>query len=452
MSNGNNLDGDAKRVIILGAAGRDFHDFNVLFRDNPKYNVVAFTATQIPFISDRIYPKELSGKYYPKGIRIYNESELPILIKKFKAESCIQAYSDLPYSSVMEKASIANASGADFWLVAPEKTMLKSSKPVIAVCAVRTGSGKSQTSRYISSFIKSKGLRAVVIRHPMPYGVLKDQIVERFATLKDLDKYKTTIEEREDYEPHIRNGFVVYAGVDYEKILRQAEKEADIIIWDGGNNDAPFIKPDFMITVADPLRAGNEISYYPGETVARMADMILINKVNSATKEQIDEVVENLSHINPKAKITYADSEVMPDNPGIIKGKKVLVIEDGPSITHGGMQFGAGTVAAKQFGAKEIASAKEHAVGTIKETFEKYPKLKNELPAVGYSPKQIRDLQNTINGVDCDIVISATPTDLRRILSIDKPIVQVRYELKPKGKEFDAALLQFIKAIKTKKH
>ncbi len=451
MSSVNLLNKDAKRVIILGAAGRDFHDFNVLFRDNPNYNVVAFTATQIPFISGRIYPKELSGKYYPKGIKIYDESELPSLIKRLKADVCIQAYSDLPYASVMEKASIVNASGADFWLVAPEKTMLKSSKPVIAICAVRTGSGKSQTSRYVSLLIRKKGLRAVVIRHPMPYGVLKDQIVERFATLKDLDKYHTTIEEREDYEPHIRNGFVVYAGVDYEKILRQAEKEADIVIWDGGNNDASFIKPDLMITVADPLRAGNEISYYPGEIVARMADVLLINKVNSATEEQVRQVVGNLKRINPRAKIEYADSIVMPDNPGIIKGKRVLVIEDGPTITHGGMQFGAGTVAANQFGAKEIVSAKEHAVGTIKATFEKYPRLSNELPAVGYSPKQIRDLQNTINGVDCDVVISATPTDLRRMLSIDKPIVQVKYELKPKGSAFDAIISKFISASKAGK-
>jgi len=440
---------NAKRIIILGAAGRDFHNFNVLFRDNPDYNVVAFTATQIPFISDRIYPKELSGKYYPHGIKIYDESDLPALIKRTDADACILAYSDLPYQTVMEKAAIVNSNGADFWLLSPEKTMIKSSKPVIAICAVRTGSGKSQTSRYVASLIRKKGLRAVIIRHPMPYGVLKDQIVERFATLKDLDKYNTTIEEREDYEPHIKNGFVVYAGVDYQRILEEAEKEADVIIWDGGNNDASFIKPNLLITVADPLRAGNETSYYPGETVAMMADILLINKVNSATKEQIDTVVKNLRRINSKASITYADSIVMPDNPGIIKGKKVLVIEDGPSITHGGMLFGAGTVAAREFGAKEIVSAKTHAVGTIKDTFEKYPQLANELPAVGYSPKQIRDLQNTINGVDCDLVISATPTDLRRMLNVDKPIVQVKYELKPVGTEFDRLLNRFLLKVKS---
>ncbi|MEM3227428.1 MAG: cyclic 2,3-diphosphoglycerate synthase [Candidatus Micrarchaeaceae archaeon] len=438
------LNKNAIKVIILGAAGRDFHDFNVLFRDNPQYEVVAFTATQIPFISDRMYPKELSGKYYPRGIRIYDESELPKLIKKFRADVCIQAYSDLAYGTVMQKASIANANGADFWLVAPERTMIKSSKPVIAVCAVRTGSGKSQTSRYLATLLKRKGLRVTIIRHPMPYGILKEQIVERFATLKDLDKYKTTIEEREDYEPHIRNGFVVYSGVDYQKILDSAEKESDIIIWDGGNNDAPFIKPDLMITVADPLRAGNEVSYYPGEIVARMADTLIINKVNSATKSQITEVVANLKRINATARVIYADSVVTPDNPNLIRGKRVLVIEDGPTITHGGMLFGAGTVAAKEFGAREIVSAKEYAVGTIKSTFDKYPNLKDELPAVGYSPKQIRDLQDTINRIDCDSVISATPTDLRRLLTVNKPIVQVRYELKPHGSEFDDQITKFI--------
>ncbi len=436
-----------KKVIILGAAGRDFHDFNVLFRENTAYEVVAFTATQIPFIADRMYPKELSGKNYPNGIRIYDEKDLPELIRKFRVDVCVMAYSDQKNEDVMHKASIANAAGADFWLVAPEKVMLKSTKPVIAVCAVRTGSGKSQTSRYLERFLKKKGYRVVAIRHPMPYGVLKDQIVERFATLKDLDKYKTTIEEREDYEPHIKNGFVVYSGVDYEKILREAEKEADIIIWDGGNNDASFIKPDLTITVADPLRAGDEIAYYPGETVARLANIILINKTNSATKTQIDKVVSDLAAINAKAKIVYGDSIVTPDNPNLIKGKNVLVVEDGPTITHGGMLFGAGTVAAMLYKAKKIINAKQYAVGTIKDTYNKYPHLKNELPAVGYSPKQIKDLENTINRAECDVVVSATPTDLRKIINVDKPIVQVGYELVPRGKEFDAAIGAFLKKI-----
>ncbi|MGC8586014.1 MAG: cyclic 2,3-diphosphoglycerate synthase [Candidatus Micrarchaeia archaeon] len=438
------MDGKArKNVIIIGAAGRDFHNFNMLFRDNPFYNVVAFTAAQIPFISGRIYPPELSGSLYPDGIKIYDESELPDLIRKFGVDICVQAYSDLPYNEVMHKASIANANGSDFWLVAPEKTMLKSSKPVIAVCAVRTGSGKSQTTRYIAKILKKMGKKVAIIRHPMPYGNLKDQIVERFATLKDLNKYKTTIEEREDYEPHIRNGFVVYAGVDYEKILRRAEKESDIVIWDGGNNDAPFIKPDLMITVADPLRVGNELTYYPGETVARMADILIVNKADSATKEELDTLVSNLKSINKKAKIIMADSVVMPDNPKIIKDKRVLVIEDGPTITHGGMKFGAGTVAAKKYGAKEIVSAKDYAVGLIRDTFEKYPNLDKELPAMGYSLKQIRDLEATINKADCDVVISATPTNLRNIINANKPIVQVSYELKPRDNALDRMVMEF---------
>ena len=358
------------------------------------------------------------------------------------------AYSDLPYDEVMRKASIANASGSDFWLVAPEKTMLKSSKPVIAVCAVRTGSGKSQTSRYVSKLIRNMGPKVVVIRHPMPYGVLKDQKVQRFASIKDLDRYKTTIEEREDYEPHIRNRFIVYAGVDYEEILRSAEKEADIIIWDGGNNDAPFIKPGLFITVADPLRAGNELNYYPGETVARMADVIIINKVNSATGEELNLLEKNIKQINKSAKIIYADSIVTPDNPKLIKGKRVLIIEDGPTITHGGMRFGAAMVAAKEYGAKELVAAKKYAVGEIKEVFKKYPKLDVELPAMGYSIKQIRDLEATVNGADCDIVVSATPIDLRNVININKPIVQVGYELKPKSDDLDRIIKSFVESVK----
>ncbi|MGC8680282.1 MAG: cyclic 2,3-diphosphoglycerate synthase [Candidatus Micrarchaeia archaeon] len=437
-----------KRVIIMGAAGRDFHNFNTLFRDNPNYEVVAFTATQIPYIVNRIYPKELSGSLYPKGIKIYDELDLPLLIKKLKVDECILSYSDLSFTTVMDKASIVNSNGADFSLIAPERTMLKSKKPVIAVCAVRTGSGKSQTTRYIASMLRDLNYKVVIIRHPMPYGILKEQIMQRYETLKDLDKYKATIEEREDYEPHIRNGFVVYAGVDYGKILESAEKEADIIIWDGGNNDAPFIKPDLLITVADPLRAGNELNYYPGEIVARIADVLLINKINSASKEEIDVVTNNLHLINPKAKIVYAESVVNVDNPRLITGKKVLVVEDGPSITHGNMKFGAGTVAAKLYNAAEFVDAKKYAVGTIKETFKKYPKLDVELPAMGYSPKQIKDLEATINNAECDSVVSATPTDLRRILNLNKPLAQVSYELKPRGNELQDIIKKFVARIK----
>ncbi len=434
-----------KTVIILGAAGRDFHDFNVLFREDDAYNVVAFTANQIPFISGRPYPKELSGEMYPDGIKIYDESGLPSLIKKYSADVCVMAYSDLRYQDVMDKASIANANGADFWLISPEHTMLKSVKPVIAVCGVRTGVGKSQTSRYVSLALRKLGMKVAIIRHPMPYGILKDQVLQKFASLKDLDKYKTTIEEREDYEPHIKNGFVVYSGVDYEKILRQAEKEADVILWDGGNNDAPFIKPDLLIVVADPLRAGNELTYYPGETVARMADILVINKVNSAKNEDVERVVAGLRQINGKAKILYADSVISVDNPNGIKGKRALLVEDGPTITHGGMLFGAATVAAKEYGAGSIVNAKRYAVGTLKDVFQKYTQLSDELPAVGYSPKEVRDLEATVNLADCDVVVSATPTDLRHIIKANKPIVQVYYELKPRGGGLDSELKLFSK-------
>jgi predicted GTPase len=437
---------ERERIIIVGAAGRDFHIFNTMFRNNEKYEVVAFTAAQIPYISNRIYPVELSGKLYPKGIKIYDESELPNLIKKFKATACLLAYSDLSYDAVMHKASLVNANGADFVLVAPQDSMIKSSKPVIAVCAVRTGAGKSPTSRYIAKLLRKLGVKTVLIRHPMPYGVLNKEIVERFETLKDLDKYKATIEEREDYEPHIKNGFVVYAGVDYEKILRHAEKEAQVIIWDGGNNDLPFIKPDLMITVADPLRAGNELAYYPGETAVRLADLLLVNKVNSAEPEEVRRVEEDLRCINSSAKIIFSDSIVTADNKTIIRGSSVLLVEDGPTITHGNMRFGAATVAAKQYGAKSIVEAKQYAVGTIKDTFEKYKALKMELPAMGYSAKQIKDLEITINKAECDIVISATPTNLRHLINANKPIVQVSYEILPHGNELDSAIRRFVKS------
>ncbi len=439
---------DRRKVIIIGAAGRDFHDFNVLFRDNPDFEVVAFTANQIPFISNRTYPKQLAGKLYPKGIPIFDESLLTKLIERHKVDVCIQAYSDLPYAEVMHKSSVANAAGADFWILAPSRTMIKSSKPAIAICAARTGSGKSQTTRYIARCLKSKGLRVVIIRHPMPYGVLKDEIVERYAKLKDLDRYKCTIEEREDYEPHIRNGFVLYSGVDYEKILRAAEKEADVILWDGGNNDAPFIKPDLLLMVIDPLRPEDELLYYPSESVTRIADVFLINKINSASKKNISLAVKDVKSRNTKAEIVYAESIVTPDNPRIMKGASALIIEDGPTITHGGMTFGAGSVAAKLYKVGKVVNAKQYAVGTIKDTFVKYPKLSEELPAMGYSPKQIRDMQTTINRADCDIVVSATPTNLRDVLNVNKPFVQVYYELKPKGPALDRIIDSFVKGIK----
>ncbi len=435
-----------ERIIIMGAAGRDFHQFNTLFRDNPSYEVVAFTATQIPFIANRVYPKELSGKLYPKGIKIYDEAELPRLIKRLKADACSLAYSDLPYQTVMEKSSLVNACGADFVLFNPEAQMLRSTKPVIAICAVRTGSGKSPTTRYVSRLLRDNGVRTVIIRHPMPYGDLKEQAVQRFATLKDLVKYKTTIEEREDYEPHIKNGFIVYSGVDYERILRKAEKEADLVIWDGGNNDMPFIKPDLMITVVDPLRAGNEVSYYPGEVCARAADVLLVNKVNSASADEITTVKRNLERINGKAKMILADSAVSVDNPSLVKGSSALLVEDGPTITHGNMRFGAATVAAKKYGVSSVADAKRYATGTIKDTFAKYPALDKELPAMGYSAKQIRDLEATVNKADCDIVLSATPTNLRNIINANKPIVQVSYEIRPHGKEFDSLIEKFVRA------
>ena len=438
------------KIIIIGAAGRDFHNFNVLFRKDPRFEVVAFTATQIPYISGRRYPKELSGRRYPRGIQIYDESELPKLIRRFRADACLLAYSDLSYSTVMDKASLVNACGADFWLAAPEHAMIPSRKPVIAVCAVRTGAGKSQTTRYISLLLRKLGLTPVIVRHPMPYGNLRTQAVQRYADVADLDRYHCTIEEREDYEAHLKNGFVLYAGVDYEAILRQAEKEADVILWDGGNNDAPFYRPDLFITVADPLRAGNEMSYYPGNICARMADVLVINKANSATPEQLAEVTSNLRSLNPSATLVNANSVVRTDQPELIQGKRVLLVEDGPTITHGNMPFGAGTIAAQQYGASGYASAKDFAVGSIRTTFDKYPHLSRELPAMGYSPEQIKDLEATINAAECETVISATPTDLRPLLHANKPIVQVTYDLEPVGSLLDDAVGSFARRARRK--
>jgi predicted GTPase len=422
------------KVIIMGAAGRDFHNFNTYFRNNANYEVVAFTATQIPNIEGRKYPPSLAGKLYPKGIDIFPEKDLPQLIKKLKVEQVILAYSDLNHVDVMHKASLVNACGADFRLMGSNQTALKSKVPVIAICAVRTGSGKSQTTRAIATILRAKGRKVVAIRHPMPYGDLEKQAVQRYATYEDLDKNDCTIEEREEYEPHIDKGIIVYAGVDYERILRQAEKEADVILWDGGNNDTPFYVPNLHITVADPHRAEHARLYYPGETNIRMSDVVIINKVDSAKLQDV-ELVENIvKELNPKARIMRAASPVTADDPKAIKGKRVLVIEDGPTVTHGEMKFGAGFLAAQKAGAKEIIDPRPFAVNSIKATFEKYRHLEKVLPAMGYGDQQIKDLQATINAAKCDVVVSGTPIDLNRVLKANKPIIRVRYELQVLGR------------------
>jgi predicted GTPase len=421
------------KVIIMGAAGRDFHNFNVYFRDNDAYEVVAFTATQIPGIEGRIYPPELAGRNYPRGIPIYPEEELQRLIREYDIDQVIFAYSDVSHEYVMHKASIALANGADFRLMGPKTTMLKAKVPVISVGAVRTGSGKSQTSRQVAKILKSKGLNVVVIRHPMPYGDLRKQVCQRFASYEDLDKYECTIEEREEYEPHIDNGIIVYAGVDYEKILREAEKEADIIVWDGGNNDIPFYKPDLHIVVADPHRAGHEITYHPGEANIRMANVVIINKVDTADPKNVSLVKENIRKVNPNAVILEASSPITADKPELIKGRRALVIEDGPTLTHGNMPYGAATILAKQLGASEIADPRPYAVGSIKEAYEEYPHLGAVLPALGYGEKQIEELKETISRTPCDVVVIGTPVDLRRVMEINKPTVRVKYELKVLG-------------------
>lgn len=421
------------RVIIMGAAGRDFHNFNVYFRNNNAYEVVAFTATQVPGIECRIYPPELAGSNYPKGIPIYPEEELVRLIQEYDVDQVVFAYTDVSHEYVMHKASIVLANGADFRLMGPKATMLKARVPVISVGAVRTGSGKSQTSRQIARILKSKGLKVVVIRHPMPYGDLTKQVCQRFASYEDLDRYHCTVEEREEYEPHIDNGVVVYAGVDYEKILKEAEKEAEIIVWDGGNNDVPFFKPNLHIVVADPHRAGHEVSYYPSEANVQMANVVIINKVDTADPENVRLVKRNLRMVNPNALILEAESPITADNPALIKGKRVLVIEDGPTLTHGNMPYGAATIMAKKFGAREIVDPRPYAVGAIKETYEKYPHLGAVLPAVGYGEKQITELKETIIRTPCDVVVIGTPVDLRRVMTIDKPTVRVKYELKVLG-------------------
>lgn len=421
----------AKKVLIMGAAGRDFHNFNVIYRDNKDYDVVAFTAAQIPDIEGRTYPPSLAGKLYPKGIPIYSEDDLTKLIEKHKVQEVIFSYSDVPYPVLMNKAAIVNAHGADFILLDATRTMIKSKVPIIAICAVRTGCGKSQTTRKVIDILKAKGRKVVAIRHPMPYGDLEKQKVQRFAEYKDLDFHKCTIEEREEYEPHIDNGIIVYAGVDYGAILKEAEKEADIIIWDGGNNDTPFYKPDLHITIVDPHRPGHELAYYPGETNLRMADVVVVNKITTADPDKVDIVLANSKFANPKAIVVKAASPVSIDDKDSIRGKKVLIVEDGPTLTHGEMSYGAGMVAAKQYGAGEIVDPLPYIVGEIKKTFEKYPHVKGKkfLPAMGYSDKQIADLKATIDATPCDIVLAGTPIDLNRILTVNKPIVRVYYEL-----------------------
>ena len=423
-----------KKVIIMGAAGRDFHNFNVYFRNNEAYEVVAFTAEQIPGIGDRMYPPELAGPLYPKGIQIYPEEKLPELIEKFDVEQCILAYSDLPYETVGHKIAWVNQLGPDIRFMGPKNTSIKSKKPVVAVCAVRTGCGKSQTSRRVNQILVDMGLKPVNIRHPMPYDPdLTSQIAQRYATLEDLDKYRCTIEEREEYEPMINMGVILYAGVDYGKIIEQAEQEADVITWDGGNNDFSFYKPDLLIVITDPHRPGHEISYYPGETNLRMADVVIINKVETADYEDIEEVRENIMAVNSTATIIDAASPLGIENMESIRGKRVLVVEDGPTVTHGDMPYGAGFIAARKAGAI-IIDPRPFAVGSIKDTFEKYYHLENVLPAMGYGKKQIEELQQTINRSDADAVVIGTPIDLKRIIKINKPSVRVKYDLQEIGK------------------
>jgi len=421
------------RVLIMGAAGRDFHNFNVYFRGNPDYQVVAFTAAQIPNIEGRTYPPELAGRLYPQGIPIYPESELARLIREKQVDQVIFAYSDVPHEAVMHKASIALAAGADFRLMGGKTTMLKSTRPVIAVCAVRTGAGKSQTTRRVVSILRELGHRVVSIRHPMPYGDLARQAIQRFASYADLDRYQCTIEEREEYEPHIDRGAVIYAGVDYEHILRTAEQEADIIVWDGGNNDLPFYQPDLHIVVDDPHRPGHDMTYHPGEANLRRADVIIINKIDTANLQDIAAVRRNIRSVNPQAIVIEAASPIFVDDPNAIVGKNVLVIEDGPTLTHGEMVYGAGVVAAHRLGAANIIDPRPYAVGTIAEAYRQYPHIGAVLPAIGYNEQQMADLAKTIGNTPCDLVIIATPVDLRRVIKINKPTQRVRYELQEIG-------------------
>lgn len=430
-----------ERVIIMGAAGRDFHNFNTYFRNNNDYEVAAFTATQIPDIEGRVYPASIAGEYYPDGIPIYPEEELPALIKKYNVNQVVFAYSDVSHETVMHKASQVLACGADFRLMGPDNTMIKSKAKVLAVTAVRTGSGKSQTTRYCARILTEMGKKVAIIRHPMPYGDLAEQVVQRFASYADLDKHHCTIEEREEYEPHIDLGLVVYAGVDYEKILRQAETEADVIIWDGGNNDVPFYNTDLHIVVVDPHRAGHETTYHPGEANLRMADIAIINKIDSADPVEVEKVKKTVETINPKARIIMANSPITVDDPEAIAGKKVLVVEDGPTLTHGNMAYGAGVIVAEKLGAAELIDPRPYAVGTIKDTFTKYNHLSRLLPAMGYGKTQIEELEKTINASPAELVVIGTPIDLRRIMKLDKPALRVRYDLEEIGDQQLAKIL-----------
>ena len=423
-----------RKVIIMGAAGRDFHNFNTVYRDNRDYEVVAFTATQIPDIAGRKYPSELAGKLYLKGIPIHPEGDLVKLIHKERVDEVVFSYSDVPYEYVMSKAAMVNTAGADFVLLGHYHTMLKSKRPVVAITAVRTGCGKSQTTRRVCEILKEMGKKTVVVRHPMPYGDLSKQICQRFAKLSDLDKHKCTIEEREEYEPHIRRGQVVYAGVDYAEILEEAEKEAEIIVWDGGNNDTSFYRPDLQITLVDPHRPGHEYSYYAGETNLLMADVVVINKITTADPEDVEEVRFSVNRINPEALVVDAASPIFVDNPKLITGKSVLVVEDGPTLTHGEMTYGAGMLAAQKYSAREIVDPRPYIVGSIKETFNDYPDIGPLLPAMGYGRKQVADLEKTINKTRCDSVVIATPIDLGRLLKMNKPSTRVRYELQEIGR------------------
>lgn len=441
-----------KNIIIIGAAGRDFHNFNIYFRDNKNYNVVAFTAAQIPDIDGREYPGDLAGSLYPGGIPVFPEENLPELIRKHKVDDCIFSYSDITYEKVMSVGAIVNSAGANFVLLGPSSTMIKSTKPVIAVGAVRTGCGKSQTSRKVIEILMSKGIKVVAVRHPMPYGKLSDQKVQRFAVIKDLEEHKCTVEEMEEYEPHIVRGNVIYAGVDYEAILREAEKDpngCDIVVWDGGNNDFPFYKPDLMITVTDPHRAGHELKYYPGEITLRIADVVVINKIDSAAPEAIDLVRTNISRVNPNAIVIDAASPIRVDDPSLIRGKKVLVVEDGPTLTHGEMKIGAGIVAARKYGAGEIIDPRPYLTGRLRETFTIYPGIGTLLPAMGYGPQQLGDLEKTINATECDSVVIATPIDLKRIINIKKPSTRVYYDLQEIGDpSLSQVLDEFVKEHK----
>lgn len=421
------------KTIIMGAAGRDFHNFNVIYRDNPRYEVVAFTATQIPDIEGRSYPAALAGELYPNGIPIHAEEELPNLIRDNEVEEVVFAYSDVPYQYVMSRAAAVNANGAHFKLLGTEATMIKPTKPLVSVCAIRTGCGKSQTTRRVAKILLDAGKKVAAIRHPMPYGDLAAQKCQRFASIEDLKKHNCTIEEMEEYEPHISAGVIIYAGVDYEEILRQAESEADVILWDGGNNDTPFYEPNLEIVVVDPHRAGHELEYYPGETNLLRADVVVINKIDTADPFEVNELRDNIREVNPNAIVVDAASPLFVDNPDMIKGKRALVVEDGPTLTHGEMTYGAGIMAAEKFGAAELIDPRPYTVGTITETFEKYPDIGTLLPAMGYGDKQVKDLEATIDKTDADVVISGTPIDLSRVVKINKPLVRVRYELQEIG-------------------